>query len=81
MLSPAKPNNGKHIDDIIDRTSCDTHNATTGTACFYIRFDGGKGDNGPAICGTRIRKAGFNGKIHPNSLSRSGSKSELRTRK
>jgi hypothetical protein len=70
-------NSGKHIDDIVIRTSCNQHTAPKGWPCFEVRYDDGKGTIGPAVCGIRIKAAGFNGIINPNSLSRSYSKQKL----
>lgn len=69
-------NSGKHIDDIIDRTECSIHYAGMGYPCFEVLYGNGKGEYGPGICGPRIRKAGFNGTIHPSSLSRSVTKQQ-----
>lgn len=71
-------NSGKHIDDIIGRTSCERHGATRGEACWYIRYNTGNGAMSPAVCGLRIVAAGFNGKINPNSLRQKSSSSSGR---
>lgn len=75
-MSRYEVNSGKHIDDIVDRTSCLIHTAPKGYPCFSIRYDDGKGTDGPAVCGPRIKAAGFNGIINPNSLSRSFGKTK-----
>lgn len=69
-------NSGEHIDDIINRYACDDCKVPHGTPCFSVRYGNGKGERGPAVCGKRIRRAGFNGKIHPSSLSRSVTKNQ-----
>lgn len=61
-------NSGKHIEDIIGRTVCDRHDGAKGIACFYVFLDTKNGEASEAICNDRIKKAGFNGKITPNSL-------------
>lgn len=61
-------NSGKHIDDVIRRTTCDRHNGDKGIACFYVFYGSKNGEAGPAICGDRVKAAGFNGKIQPSSL-------------
>lgn len=71
-----RPNDGEHIDDIIDSTSCVKHKASKGNPCFTIRYDNGKGEDGPCICNSRAKKAGFDGKIHPTSLSRATQKEQ-----
>lgn len=61
-------NNGKHIDEIIASTICDVHNGGRGIACFYVFLGTKGGEASEAICNSRIKKAGFNGKIQPSSL-------------
>jgi hypothetical protein len=79
---PAKEyNSGKHIDDIIDRTDCSIHYAAQGFPCFVVRYGNGKNEDGPGICGPRIKKAGFTGTIHPSSLSRSVTKQQASPRR
>jgi hypothetical protein len=70
-------NNGKHIDDIVGRTECGHHNAPKGTPCFYLYYDKASLNRGSAVCGERIRKAGFVGKISPNSLSHRAKKARF----
>lgn len=74
-------NSGKHIDDIVERTTCTKHNATPGFACFSVLYGSGTGEYGPAVCGNRIKNAGFNGEIHPSSLSRSVTKNKPNPRR
>lgn len=62
-----EPNDGKHIDDIIARTECKMHQADKGSPCWYIRYSN-TNKEGPGICNARVKAAGFNGKIKPNSL-------------
>jgi hypothetical protein len=73
-------NTGEHIDDIVDQTSCDKHNATQGVPCFQVKYGSGfaKGEFGPGVCGSRIKKAGYNGKIDPSSLRQKPSKAKPR---
>jgi hypothetical protein len=72
-----RPNEGKHIHDIVDRTICLKHHAALGEPCFKIYYDSfinthdGEDIFGFAICGARVHTAGFRGKITPTSLSRS----------
>lgn len=74
-------NSGEHIDDIVFGTICSIHGAEKGTPCFHIYYDDGKGTKAPAVCGPRIRKAGFNGEINPISLSRSSSNRDSQLRR
>lgn len=66
-MPPYKPNSGKHIIYIINRIPCLKHGAPKGVPCFTICYDK-KNEHGPAICGSRVIRAGFNGQINPNSL-------------
>lgn len=76
-----KQNDGEHIDEIIDRVDCAKHNAAKGFPCFKIYYDNGRVEHGPGICGTRVTKAGFNGKIQPSSLSQKTKDRESRPRR
>lgn len=72
-----KPNEGKHIHDIVGRTVCIKHHAALGEPCFKIYYDttmaldDGQDFFGFAICGERVYTAGFRGTITGTSLSRS----------
>lgn len=79
-MARQKPNSGEHIVDIFNRTACAKHHVPKGAPCFYIYYDS-VARRGPAVCGPRIAKAGFNGQIQPNSLSRKGPRVEPRTRR
>lgn len=69
-MGSRRPNSGEHIDYIVSQTACDKHNAPQGYACFEIRYNSRRGETSPAVCGTRIKNAGFVGEITPSSLSR-----------
>lgn len=73
-------NSGQHIDEVIDRVHCNYHEAPIGRACWYVRYDNGV-EEGPAVCGERIRAAGFNGKIQPSSLRLIGGNEKSRFRR
>jgi hypothetical protein len=62
-------NHGKHLHRAIDTTSCGVHKVPTGVPCWHMikNVEGGEGFYG-AICGKRIRKAGFIGKISASSM-------------
>jgi hypothetical protein len=61
-------NDGQHINEILQTTPCGKHNATEGTACWYVFITYSK-RFAPAVCGKRIKRAGFNGSISAGSLS------------
>ena len=67
-MRPLEYNSGTHIDDIISRTTCKRHRGPIGTACFYVFYGSKNGEAGEAVCGERIKAAGFNGQIKPSSL-------------
>lgn len=67
-------NSGQHIDDVVNRTNCDKHNASEGTPCFYLYYDRTSISRGSAVCGERVKKAGFDGQIDPRSLSQYSNK-------
>lgn len=62
-------NHGKHLHRAIDTTSCGVHKVPTGIPCWHMpkNVEGAEGFYG-AICGKRIRKAGFIGKISASSM-------------
>ncbi len=62
-------NNGVHIASAIDRTACAKHGVPLGVPCWSIPKNI-KDDIGyyAAICGDRIWKAGYVGKIAPASM-------------
>lgn len=73
-MSSYQHNSGEHIDDIINRTVCDKHDAPEGIPCFYLYYDRRSENRGPAVCGERAKKAGFDGEIDPRSLSQYATK-------
>lgn len=58
---------GIFIPTIMKETECDRHQAGVGTACWgvYISITNRVA---PAVCGRRIRKAGYAGQISAESL-------------
>lgn len=63
-----QPNSGKHIDEIVSQTFCDKHDAEQGKPCYYLYYEKKFSNRGVGVCGERIKKAGFVGKIHHKSL-------------
>lgn len=66
-------NDGKHVSKIVAQTECVTHHAPTGIPCWHVNLDTVEG-YGAAVCGIRIKKAGYNGKISDTALQKSGSR-------
>lgn len=62
------PNDGRHINGIIGNTTCKKHKAEAGVACWDVYVTASQ-RFAPAVCGSRIKRAGYNGKISPSSLS------------
>lgn len=64
MLTPLE-NDGKHINNIIQNHTCGRHAKDAGVPCYTLFNSFGK-LNG--VCGKRIFKAGYNGKISLTSM-------------
>lgn len=65
-------NTGKHLHGVISRTSCGKHKVSEGIPCYTMPNNSALSSN-PfhyGICGVRIRKAGFVGKISAESMRR-----------
>jgi hypothetical protein len=62
-------NHGIHMHRAIENTSCGKHQVPKGIPCWHMHknVEGAEGYYG-AICGSRIRKAGFIGKISASSM-------------
>jgi len=78
-MARQKPNNGEHISEVVNRTSCERHKVPKGIPCFHVYYDT-RDALGPAVCGARVVKAGFNGTINPSSLSKSSKRQPARSR-
>lgn len=67
-----KLNDGKHITHIVATVPCGQHQAPRGSACWAVETQVIDTDfserQAYAVCGSRIRKAGYNGKISPTSV-------------
>lgn len=62
-------NKGQHIEDLMMRSACEKHRALVGEPCWYIPVGHIFSGDLRAICGKRVRRGGFNGKISPTSLA------------
>lgn len=71
-------NDGRHIKKVILSTSCKKHDAANGQPCYVIPNDLWVYYHG--VCGSRIKKAGYNGTITEKSLSLSRRQPEGRSR-
>jgi hypothetical protein len=78
-MARPKPNTGVHIVEVLERTACERHKVPKGIPCFLIYYDT-RENYGPAVCGGRVVKAGFNGTINPSSLSKSSKRQATRNR-
>lgn len=64
-----KPNNdGKRIVDVVDRVVCKKHKAEMGTPCWLIYPDIRGSEKTRAVCGSRIKAAGFVGQISETAV-------------
>ena len=61
-------NDGQHIHGVIGSTTCGKHKADVGMPCWVLPNSKNVDIFHYGICGKRIAKAGFNGKITPASL-------------
>lgn len=64
-------NTGKHIQHIMSQTSCKKHKASPDMPCFWMESSSDETHILHGVCGRRAKKAGFTGKISPQSLSSS----------
>lgn len=61
-------NDGKSIWTVIARSACNVHGAQVDDPCWVVKPLTDPFLNQIAVCGSRIRAAGFNGVISPLSL-------------
>jgi hypothetical protein len=61
-------NNGVHVHALIERTACSHHNVPVGVPCHTLPNNVNPQTDYVAACGSRIRKAGFNGRISAQSM-------------
>lgn len=66
MIKPH--NDGKKIDDAIGRVACTKHSREVGEACWSIYPDSKDMPRTRAVCGSRIRAAGFVGQISETAV-------------
>jgi hypothetical protein len=59
-------NDGIHVAKIMGQTACPKHGADKQMPCWFVYSDSNS-NRLPALCGARIRKAGYNGAISPTS--------------
>ena len=63
-------NNGQHITELANMNPCLRHNAPLGEPCWTIPLGhSGHGEHLRALCGSRIRRGGYDGQITSDSLS------------
>lgn len=63
-----KFNDGKRIDDVVNRKPCKRHTANEGEPCWDIYPDTRNAEKTRAACGARIRAAGFVGTISETAV-------------
>lgn len=61
-------NNGKHIETIVAETVCARHRRDKGEGCWPIENRTDTCRQGMAVCGSRIKKYGYDGKISEQSM-------------
>lgn len=63
------PNDGKHIQNIMLSTTCRKHAADENTPCYIVNPGANASSTGLlGVCGARIKRAGYNGKISETSF-------------
>lgn len=62
-------NDGEHVSYICNQTECPKHRVDKGTPCWSI-YQSDTGRYLPALCGIRIKRAGFVGSISQLSLNK-----------
>lgn len=72
--SSHKHNSGEHIRRIMDTHACSLHNAPLGVPCFHIHPGAPQSEGAylAAVCGVRIKKVGFTGKISDMAIRKTG---------
>lgn len=71
-------NDGKHVAQILAGIACKKHKAPAGDPCWYVPF-GTKAGYAAALCGARIKLAGFNGTITAVSTQMKSSRGRVET--
>lgn len=66
MSTTVPHNSGVHLHALIDEVACRVHNVPQGISCYFLMNE--HGEQYATACGSRIKKAGFNGKISPQSV-------------
>lgn len=64
----AKHNDGKHIIDVVSRAECKQHAAPVGIPCWNVFPDSQSEASARAVCGSRIRSAGYVGRISETAM-------------
>lgn len=69
MLNSIADNRGQHLHRAVDATTCKKHKADVGMPCWVLPSNNVFTNNlHYAICGSRIRSAGYVGKISEDSM-------------
>lgn len=76
----ALTNSGNHIATVMNAATCEKHEAGIGVPCWQVQIGIDK-RLAPAVCGARIRRAGYTGTIRPESMLAKASKPAYPARK
>lgn len=68
MFNSVFENKGVHLHSLIERVECEIHHVPMGVPCFHLPNNMNKEAYYVGACGSRVKKAGFNGKISPQSV-------------
>lgn len=61
-------NDGVHLHSLIERTGCGIHSVPAGVPCHTLLNNVNPQTDYVAACGSRIKKAGFNGRVSAQSM-------------
>lgn len=61
-------NTGVHLHSLIERTGCGIHKVPAGVPCHTLPNNVIPETDYVAVCGSRIKRAGFNGRISAQSM-------------
>lgn len=68
MFTPIFENTGMHLHALIQRTGCGIHNVPEGVPCYHLPNNLNKEAYYVGACGSRVKRAGYNGKVSPQSM-------------
>jgi hypothetical protein len=68
MSATAVENTGVHLHALINRIGCGIHKVPVGVPCYHLPNNMTSEAYYVGACGSRVKRAGYNGKISPQSM-------------